>query len=267
MPGVPRELAEHKLNVDKNMRPVKQSLRRFNEARHKAIGEEIARLLAAGFIAEVFHPEWLANPVLVLKKNGSWRMCIDYTSLNKACPKDLFALPRIEQLIDATAGCEALCFLDAYSGYHQIKMAPEDQEKTSFITSYGAFCYVSMPFGLKNAGATYQRCIQNCLHDQISRNVHAYVDDIVVKSKHKEDLIADLTETFANLRRYNMKLNPEKCVFGVPAGKLLGFIISERGIEANPENIRAIEALKKPTCLRDLQRITGCVQSLSRFIS
>jgi hypothetical protein len=235
MSGVPRRLAEHRLNVDPKFKPVKQYLRRFNEERRKAIGEEIARLLAAGFIVEVLHPEWLANPVLVLKKNGTWRMCIDYTDLNKACPADPFALPRIDQIIDATAGCERLCFLDAYSGYHQIKMAVEDQEKTAFITPFGAFCYVSMPFGLKSAQATYQRCVQNCFHGQISRNVHAYVDDIVVKSAKQETLLDDLKETFDNLRVYQMKLNPDKCVFGVPAGKLLGFMVSERGIEANPE--------------------------------
>ena len=159
MPGVPRELAEHTLNIDPKFKPVKQFLRRFNEERCKAIGEEVARLLAAGFIIEVFHPEWLANPVLVLKKNGTWRMCVDYTDLNKACPADPFALPRIDQIIDATAGCERLSFLDAYSGYHQIKMAVKDQEKTAFITPFGAFCYVSMPFGLKSAQATYQRCV------------------------------------------------------------------------------------------------------------
>ena len=110
----------------------------------------------AGFIVEVFHPEWLANPVLVLKKNGNWRMCVDYTDLNKACLADPFALPRIDQIIDATAGCECLSFLDAYSSYHQIKMAVKDQEKTAFITPFGAFCYVSMSFGLKSAQATYQ---------------------------------------------------------------------------------------------------------------
>ena len=109
-------------------------------------------------------------------------MCVDYTDLNKACPADPFALPRIDQIIDATAGCARLSFLDAYSGYHQIKMAVKDQEKTAFITPFGAFCYVSMPFGLKCAQVTYQRCVQNCLHKQIGRNVHAYVDDIVVKS-------------------------------------------------------------------------------------
>jgi hypothetical protein len=156
MPGVPRELAEHALNVWPDAKPVKQPLRQFAEEKRKAIGEEIARLLAAGFIMEVFYPDWLSNPVLVLKKNNTWRMCIDYTSLNKACPKDTFVLPRIDQVIDSTAGCDLLSFLDAYSGYHQISLFQPDQIKTSFITPYGAYCYVTMPFGLKNAGATYQ---------------------------------------------------------------------------------------------------------------
>ena len=182
---------------------------------------------------EILHPEWLANPVLVLKKNKTWRMCVDYTSLNKACPKDPFALPRIDQVIDSTAGCELLSFLDAYSGYHQIKLNPADRIKTSFITPYGAYCYVNMPFGLKNVGATYQWCMQKCLHEQIGRNVHAYVDDIVVKTKEKKTLLDDLKETFTNLCRFQMKLNPGKCTFGVPAGQLLSYLISARGIEAN----------------------------------
>ena len=114
-------------------------------------------------------------------------------------------------------------FFDAYSGYHQIKMVVKDREKTAFITPFGAFCYVSMPFGLKSAQVTSQRCVQNCLHDQIGCNVHAYVDDIVVKSRKEETLVVDLKETFDNLRVYKMMLNPAKCVFGVPAGKLLGF--------------------------------------------
>ena len=146
MPGVPRELTEHTLNVDPKYKPVKQFLRRFNEERHKAIGE-VARLLAAGFIVEVFHPEWLANPVLVLKKNGTLRMRVDYTDLNKACPADPFALPRIDQIIDATAGCERLSFFDAYSDYHQIKMPVKDQEKTAFITPFGAFAMCLCPLG------------------------------------------------------------------------------------------------------------------------
>ena len=165
MQGVPRELAEHALNVRPEAKPVKQPLRRFAEEKRKIIGDEVARLLLARFIMEVFYPDWLSNPVLVQKKKDDplkeaiWRMCIDYTSLNKACPKDPFALPRIDQVIDSTAGCELLSFLDCYSGYNQIRLNPADHIKTSFITPYGAYCYVTMPFGLKNAGATYQRCM------------------------------------------------------------------------------------------------------------
>jgi hypothetical protein len=153
-------------------------------------------------------------------------MCIDYTSLNKACPKDPFALPRIDQVINSTASCDLLSFLDAYSGYHQIPLFQPDQIKTSFITPYGAYCYITMPFGPKNAGATYQRTMQRCLQGQ-RRNVHAYVDDVVVKTKQSGTLLDDLKETFANLRRYCMKLNPEKCTFGVPARQLLGYIVSQ----------------------------------------
>jgi hypothetical protein len=146
MTCVPRELAEHSLHVRPDAKPVKQPLRRFVEEKRKAIGEENARLLAAGFIMEVFYPDWLANPVLVLKKNNTWRMCIDYTSLNKACPKDPFALPRIDQVIDSIAGCDLMSFLDSYSGYHRIPLYQPDRIKTSFITPYGAYCYVIRPF-------------------------------------------------------------------------------------------------------------------------
>ena len=134
MPGIPREVTEHSLNIKPGSRPVKQRLRHFDDGKRQAIAEEINKLLAAGFIKEVYHPEWLANPVLVKKKNGKWRMCVDYTGLNKACPKDPFPLPRIDEIVDSTSGCETLCFLDAYSGYHQIAMNELDQLATSFIT-------------------------------------------------------------------------------------------------------------------------------------
>jgi hypothetical protein len=159
MKGVPREVAEHKLNIKPGSKPVKQHLHRFNYQKCKAIGEEIKKLLSSVFIGEVFHLEWLANPVLVKKKNKKWRTYVDYRSLNKACPKDLFLLPRIDQVVDSMAGCETLCFLDAYSGYHQIVMCIEDQLATSFITPFGSYCYQMMPFELKNADATFQQCM------------------------------------------------------------------------------------------------------------
>ena len=267
MPGVPRGLAEHRLRVDSKAKPVKEHLRRSAVQKKKAIGEEVARLLAAEFIREIYHSEWLANVVMVPKKDNSLRMCIDFKHINRACPKDHFPLPRIDQIVDSTAGCERLSFLDAYSGYHQIRLYGPDEIKTAFITPFGCFCYITMPFGLKNAGATFMRMIQKCLLTQISRNVEAYMDDIVVKSRKGSDLLADLAETFANLRRYDIKLNPSKCTFGVPGGKLLGFLVSERGIDANPEKIGTILRMKRPVRVHDVQKLTGCLAALSRFIS
>jgi hypothetical protein len=194
-------------------------------------------------------------------------MCIDYTSLNKACPKVPYPLPRIDQIVDSTAGCETLSFLDAYSGYHQIKMKESDQLATSFITPFGMYCYTTMSFGLRNAGATYQRCMNHVFGEHIGRTVEAYVDDIVVKTRKDFDLLSDLKVTFGCLRAKGVKLNPEKCVFGVPRGMLLGFIVSERGIEANLEKIAAITNMGPIKDLKGVQRVMGCLAALSHFIS
>ena len=140
-------------------------------------------------------------------------MCVDFTNLNKACPQDPFPLPRIDQIVDSTAECDLLCFLDAFSGYHQIKMAVEDVEKTAFLTPCGVYCYTCMPFGLRNAGATFQRLMHIALGRQLGRNAEAYVDDIVVKSREARTLIQDLEETFASLNEVDLRLNPENCVF------------------------------------------------------
>jgi hypothetical protein len=266
IPGIPRDVTEHSLDIQAGARPVKQRLRRFDEEKRRAIGEEIHKLMAAGFIKEVFHPEWLANPVLEKKKGGKWRMYVDYTGLNKACPKIPYPLPRIDQIMDSTAGCETLSFLDAYSGYHQIRMKESDQLATSFITPFGMYCYITMPFGLRNAGATYQRCMNHVFGEHIGRTVEAYVDDIVVKMRKASDLLSDLEMTFKCLRAKGVKLNPEKCVFGV-----LGFIVSERGIKANlekiAEKIAAITNMGPIKDLKGVQRVMGCLAALSRFIS
>jgi hypothetical protein len=156
MPGVPREQIEHSLNVHAQAVPKKQRLHRFAQDKREAIKREIAKLLVAGIIKEVIHPEWVANPILVKKRNNERRMCIDYTDLNKHCPKDHFGLPCIDQVVNSTVGCVLLCFLDCYSGYHQIALKEEGQIKTAFITPFGTYACKTMSFGLKNAGATYQ---------------------------------------------------------------------------------------------------------------
>ena len=159
MGGIDPAIITHRLNVSPSFKPVKQKKRSFALERQKAINEEVVKLLQVGAIREVDYPEWLANVVLVKKANGKWRLCIDFTDVNRACPKDNFPLPQIDLIVDATAGHELLGFMDAFSGYNQISMDPDDQEKTSFVTGQGTYCYRVMPFGLKNAGATYQRLV------------------------------------------------------------------------------------------------------------
>jgi len=253
--------------MDPQVRPIRQRRRKFNEEKRQAIKEETQKLLAAGHIREIQYPEWLANVVLVKKSSRKWRMCVDFTDLNKACPKDSYPLPSIDALVDSASGCKLLSFLDAFSGYNQIKMHPMDEEKTAFMTERSCYCYRVMPFGLKNAGATYQRLMDKVLAPMLGRNVQAYVDDMVVTSLEKDKHVADLEELFITIVRYKLKLNPEKCVFGVEAGKFLGFLLSERGIEANPEKCAAILAMRSSATVKEVQQLTGRMAALSRFVS
>jgi hypothetical protein len=192
--GVNRDVIEHSLNVDPSFRPRKQRLRKMSDDKAEGARNEVKRLLSANVIREVTYPEWLANTVMVKKANGKWRMCIDFTDLNKACPKDEFPLPRIDSLVDASASLELMSLLDCYSGYNQIWMKKEDEPKTSFITPSGTYCYLRMPEGLKNAGGSFSRMTAKVLHSQIGRNVLTYVDDIMVKKTKQENHITDLQQ-------------------------------------------------------------------------
>jgi hypothetical protein len=178
--SVNRYVIEHSLNVDPSFRPRKQRLRKMSDDKAEGARNEVKRLISAGVIREATYLEWLANIVMVKRANGKWRMCIDFTDLNKACPKDEFPLQRIDSLVDAAASSELMSLLDCYSGYHQIWMKKEDEPKTSFITPSGTYCYLRMPEGLKNAGGSFSRMTAKVLHSQIGRNVLTYVDDIIV---------------------------------------------------------------------------------------
>ena len=158
------------------------------------INEKVGKLLQANAIREVEYPEWLANIVLVKKANGKWWLCIDFTYINRVCLKDSFPLPRIDLIVDAIAGHELLSFMDAFSGYNQISKDPNDQKKTSFVTMQGTYCYWVMPFGLKNAGATYQRLVNMMFQKQIGASMEVYIDDMLVKSVKIELYITRLTE-------------------------------------------------------------------------
>ncbi|GKV16373.1 hypothetical protein SLEP1_g27025 [Rubroshorea leprosula] len=213
MPGIPAELTVHKLSTDPTRRPVVQKRRLFGPEKQAAIDEEIQKLLQAGFIRRVEYSEWVSNPVLVKKSNGRWRMCIDFTNLNDACPKDPHPLPSVEKLVERAAGHEQMSFLDASSGYHQVQLLLDDQEKTAFYAGDAIYCYVMMPFGLKNAGATYQKL----------------------------------------------------CTFAVESGKFLGYVVSKKGIEVNPEKVLAVQQMEPPkTAFDELKQYLASAPLLSK---
>ncbi|XP_012834226.1 PREDICTED: uncharacterized protein LOC105955073 [Erythranthe guttata] len=265
--GIAPRTAVHRLNLKPECKPIKQKRRHFGAEIDEIIKREVQRLLGIRHIREIQFPTWLSNAVLVQTASGQWQMCIDFRDLNKAYPKDDYPLPRIDQLVDATAGCELLSMMDASQGYHQILLDEKDQSAVSFITVTGTYCYVVMPFGLKNAGATYQRLMDKMFRAQLGRNIEVYVDDMLVKSKKRSTHLADLAETFATLRLYGMKLNPEKCAFGVKAGKFLGYVITQEGIKVNQDKVEAVLRMTPPRSIKEVQSLAGKMVVLARFIS
>jgi len=183
--------------------------------RGEATGDKVTRaetekLMKADFIQEAHYTVWLANVIIVKKPNGKWKMCTDYIDLNKASPNDVYPLSSIDRLVDRVSGHKLLSFLDAYLGYNQISIHPRDKLKTTFMTDDANFFYEMMPFGLQNAGVTYQRLMNKLFKDLIGRNVKVYVDDMVVKSESCDSHIQDLQKVFAALRAVGMRLNPDK---------------------------------------------------------
>ncbi|KAG9446344.1 hypothetical protein H6P81_012472 [Aristolochia fimbriata] len=267
MPDLDPRVAVHKLAVHPSVRPVKQSQRRFRPELVPEIEKEVDKLIAANFIREVKYPSWISNIVPVKKKTGQILVCVDFRDLNKACPKDDFPQPITELMVDTTTGHEALSFMDGSFGYNQIRMDPKDEELTAFRTPKGIFCYKVMPFGLKNAGATYQRAMQNIFDDFFHKRVECYVDDLVVKTKQRADHLLDLRAVFERLRRFQLKINPLKCAFGVTSGKFLGFLVHHRGIEIDQSKIDAIQKMPEPRNVSELKSFQGHLAYICRFIS
>nr|GEX99182.1 reverse transcriptase domain-containing protein [Tanacetum cinerariifolium] len=267
MTGVPLSVAEHRLNIRKGYSPVWQKKRGQAPERAKAIQAEVQKLVEAGIMREVYYHDWLSNPVMVKKHDGSWRMCVDFTDLNKACPQDCYPLSEIDWKVESLCGYPFKCFLDAYKGYHQIQLAETDEEKIAFHTGQGVYCNMKMSFGLKNAGATYQRLMDKAFEGQIGRNVEVYVDDLVVKSYTEAEMMRDIEKTFRTLRKVNMKLNPKKCSFGVAAGVFLGYVATPEGIKPCPDKTAAVLQLPSPRTIKEVQSLNGKLASLNRFLS
>ncbi|GJY33874.1 reverse transcriptase domain-containing protein [Tanacetum coccineum] len=205
--------------------------------------------------------------MLFKKHNGTWRICVDFTSLNKACSKDNYPLPLIDWKVESFIDFEYKCFINAYKGYHQILMKRSNEEKTTFYNNQGLFCYTKMPFGLKNARATYQELIDREFIAQISVKLEACVDDMVIKSKTKKALLHDIIETLQNLQRINMKLNPSKCTFRVEEGQFLEHIIDATGLKENLKKIQAVLDMKQPKNLIEIHNINRKLAALNQFLS
>ena len=266
-PGIDPDFICHHLNVNPSIAPRKQPPRRSSKDHYEAVKDEVTKLKRAGAIKEVFYPEWLANTVVVKKKNGKWWVCVDFIDFNKVYPKDPFPLPWIDQLVDATVGHPQMSFLDAFQGYHQIPLTLDDQEKTSFVTLIGNYHYKVMPFGLKNVGFTYQRMMTKMFESQMGKNIEVYINDMVVKSKKVSEHIGDLTNIFKILRGHKLRLNASKCSFGVGLGKFLDYMVTHRGIEVNPDQVKAINSLQPPRNPKEVQKLIGMTTTLNRFIS
>ena len=213
------------------------------------IKEDIGRLLKANFIRPCKYADWISNIVPVEKKGSNkLRVCIDFRDLNRATPKDEYPIPIADMLINDASRYKVISFLDGNAGYNQIFMAEEDAFKTAFRCPgfVGLFEWTVMIFGLKNTGATYQRAMNLIFHDFLGVILEVYIDDVVVKSDANESHVADLHLAFERMRKYGLKMNPLKCAFGVSAGKFLGFIIHQHGIEIDPKKTEAIQKVQAP---------------------
>jgi hypothetical protein len=270
MPGLGRDLVEHTLPIKKGFRPWKQPARNYNPDLMVRIKKEVEQLLEAGFIWMCQYAEWISNIVSVEKKNtGKIRVCVDFCDLNWAAPKDEYPIPVADDLINKASGHKMISFLDRNAGYNQIFMAENDVSKTAFRcpSFVGLFEWVVMTFGLRNAGATYQRVMNLIFHDLIGILLEVYIDDLVIKSAGFKAHLADLRVALEMMEKYNLKMNPLKCAFGVLTGRFLGFIVHEDGIELDPKKVESIKRVQEPTCKPDVQKLLGKINYLRRFIS
>nr|GEZ91790.1 reverse transcriptase domain-containing protein [Tanacetum cinerariifolium] len=232
------------LNVREGCPPVRQKKRGQAPECTKAIQAEVEKLVEAGIMREVYYHDWLSNPIM-----------------------DCYPLPEIDWKVESLCGYPFKCFLDTYKGYHQIQMAAADEEKTAFHTGQGVYCYTKMPFGLKNAGATYQRLMDKAFKNQMGRKLEVYVDDLVVKSHTEVEMVRDIEETFQTPRKINMKLNPKKGSFRFAKGVFLGYVITHEGIKPCPDKTTLVLQLPSPQTIKEVQSLNGKLASLNRFLS
>jgi ribonuclease HI len=260
------EIMQHKIPLKPGSKPFKKKSRQFNPLLLPIIEKELKRLLNAKIIVPLRYSEWVANLVPVRKKNGEIRLCVDFRNLNRCSLKDNYPLPKMDHILQRVVGAKRISMLDGYSGYNQISVMEEDKKKTTFTTPWGTFMYEKMPFGLMNAGATFQRAMDITFIGEKDKFMVIYLDDIIVFSTSDDEHLQHLKQTFEKCRRYGISLNPKKSHFSMEEGKLLGHIVSPEGIKIDPERVKAIQQIDIPRNKKSIQSFIGKINFLRRFI-
>ena len=273
--GINPLICTHKIYLEENAKPSREMQRRLNPNMKEVVRNEVIKLLDNGIIYPISDSKWVSPTQVVPKKSGvtvvknenneliptrtvtGWRMCIDYRKLNSMTRKDHFPLPFMDQILERVAGHEFYCFLDGYSGYNQIAIAPEDQEKTTFTCPFGTFAYRRMPFGLCNAPATFQRCMLSIFSDMVERFLEVFMDDFSVFGDSFDDCLSNLKMVLTRCEEKNLVLNWEKCHFMVRNGIVLGHIVSSKGIEVDKSKIELISHLPTPKSVKDIRSFLG----------
>ncbi|GJU88570.1 reverse transcriptase domain-containing protein [Tanacetum coccineum] len=282
--GIDPKFCTHKILMEDDYKPVVQMQRRVNPKIHEVIKKEVIKLLDAGLIYPISDSPWVSPVHCVPKKGGmtvvqnddneliptrlvtGWRVCIDYRKLNDATRKDHFPLPFMDQMLERLAGNEFYCFLDGFSGYFQIPIDPQDQEKTTFTCPYGTFAYKRMPFGLCNAPGTFQRCMTAIFHDMIERTMEVFMDDFSVFGDNFSKCLDNLDKMLNRCEETNLVLNWEKCHFMVKEGIVLGHKISKSGLEVDRAKVEVIAKLPYPTTVKGVRSFLGHAGFYRRFI-
>ncbi|CAM8962941.1 unnamed protein product [Rhodiola kirilowii] len=282
--GISPSLCMHRINLEENVKPSRELLRRLNPKLGEVVFKEITKLRDAGIIYSVPDSEWVSPIHVVPKKGGltvvqndkgelvptrtvnGWRMCIDYRKLNKATKKDHFPIPFIDQMLESLAGHDYFCFLDGYSVFYQIPILPNDQGKTTFTCPYGTFAFRRMPFGLCNAPGTFQRCMMSIFSDYIEKCIEVFMDDFSIHGSSFDDCLANLSNVLSRCIETNLVLNWEKCHFMVQEGIVLGHLVSKRGVEVDKAKIQVIEQFPPPKNQKGIRSFLGHAGFYRRFI-
>jgi len=266
MKGIHPSVYTHHIYIKEDRKPVRQPQRRMNRSLQDIVKEEVQKLLDAGFIYPISGSEWVSPLVLVPKKNGKWRICVDYRELSKATKKDHFRFPFIDQVLDGLAGKKFFSFLDGFSGYNQIQIRPEDQDKTTFTCPWGTFAYQVLPFGLCNAPTTFQRAVLSIFVELVHDSVEIYMDDFTPYRSSFQEALFNLGKVLSKSIEMNLSLSPEKCEFLMTEGTVLGHTISRQGLHVDPNKISIIKKVPPPQKVRDVRSFLGLTGYYRRFI-